>query len=264
MAQISVCVLDADSGAVLEFDGGERVHSTASVGKVLLLIEVAIRLKDGRLRDSQVLAPVPDDEVADSGLLQFLHTRTLPPGDLATLVGAVSDNFATNVLLRTVGLPSVLERARTLELTHTALHDRVRSSRKPSDPPRLSSGTAAELADLFARLHRGEVRSRAISRQVLSWLTHDADTSMTAGAFGLDPLAHVDPDRGLTLAHKTGTDTGVRCDVGVLSGPARSVAYAVLASFTETEQQTERDVVLGEMFAIGERIRSLVETRQQS
>lgn len=257
MATISVCVLDAGSGAVREFDGGERVHRIASVGKVLLLVEVAIRLADGRFRPAQPLGRAPEDAVGDSGLLQHLTTAALPPADLAVLVGAVSDNLATNVLLRHVGLPSVLERGRTLGLQHTALHDRVRDVRRPSDPPTLASGTAAELADLMARLHRGEVRSRVVSRQVLNWLTLDADTSMTAGAFGLDPLAHVEPDRGMTLAHKTGTDTGIRCDVGLLTGPARSVAYGVLAEFDASPGADERDDVLGRMFAIGERIRAL-------
>lgn len=254
MAQISLCLLDADSGAVLEFDGGERVHRTASIGKILLLIEVAIRMADGRLPAGQLVQRAAEDEVADSGLLQYLASKALPAADLAVLVGAVSDNLATNVLLRHVGIPSVMERSRTLGLAHTALHDRVRSARRPSDPPTLSTGTAAELADLLARVHRGEVRSKAVSKQVMHWLALDTDTSMTAGAFGLDPLAHVEPDRGITLAHKTGTDTGIRCDVGVVTGPKLSIAYAVLADFDDAE----RDTVLGEMFAIGERIRGLI------
>lgn len=258
MAQISVCLLNADSGAVLEFDGGERVHRTASIGKILLLIEVAIRMADGRMPAQQVLERAPADEIGDSGLLQHLQLRALPAADLAALVGAVSDNLATNLLLRHVGIPAVMERARTLGLQHTALHDRVRAIRRPSDPPTLSTGTAAELADLLARLHRGEVRSRVVSRQVLNWLALDTDTSMTAGALGLDPLAHVEPDRGMTLAHKTGTDTGIRCDVGLATGPKLSVAYGVLAEFTESRDTDERDAVLGEMFAVGERIRSLI------
>lgn len=252
-----MCLLDADSGEVLEFDGGERVHRTASIGKILLLIEVAIRLADGRLRPQQPLAPAPDDAVGDSGLLQHLVSDTLPAADLATLVGAVSDNLATNVLLRHVGIPSVMERARTLGLRHTALHDRVRATRRPSDPPTLSTGTAAELADLMARLHRGEVRSRVVSRQVLRWLALDTDTSMTAGAFGLDPLAHFEPDRGMTLTHKTGADAGIRCDVGIVTGPRRAVAYGVLAEFGVVGTD-ERDQVLGAMFAIGERVRVLI------
>ena len=40
----------------------------------------------------------------DSGIWQHLQAPSLPVADLATLVGATSDNLATNVLLRQVGL----------------------------------------------------------------------------------------------------------------------------------------------------------------
>jgi beta-lactamase class A len=70
---------------------------------------------------------------------------------------------------------------------------------------------------------------------------------MVAAGLGLDPLAHLAPDRGLLLRHKTGTDTGVRADAGLLDGPERSLAYAVLARFDDTR----RDEVLEAMRAIG-------------
>jgi beta-lactamase class A len=252
---LSIEARDATDGTVLLSEDADRVQPTASIGKILLLIEVAVRFADGRLRPEALVGRTPDDQVADSGLWQHLASESLPAADLAALVGAVSDNLATNVLLRHVGLLAVSERARTLGLTHTRLHDRVRDLRRPTDPETLSTGTATELAELMARLHRGEVRSRAVSRQVLRWLALDTDTSMTAGAFGLDPLAHTDPDRGLSLAHKTGTDTGIRCEIGVIGGPVRTVAYAVLAQFDDED----RDSVLGRMFAHGQKIRELVE-----
>src|SRR5699024_4531372 len=146
-----------------------------------------------------------EDEVADSGLWQHLRADTLPAADLAALVGAVSANLATTVLLRRAGSTAVADRGRTVALQRTALPDRVRDVRRPSDPPALSVGTAAELSGLMLSLHRGQVRSKAVSRQVLDWLALDTDTSMVAGALGLDPLAHTEIDRGMTLAHKTGT-----------------------------------------------------------
>jgi beta-lactamase class A len=76
---------------------------------------------------------------------------------------------------------------------------------------------------------------------------------MVAGAFGLDPLAHTAPDRGRWLAHKTGTDLGLRADVGLLRGPRRSVAYAVLAEFDDDR----RGEVLAEMRDWGLRIADL-------
>lgn len=251
---MSVCLRNADSGEVLVSQDADRVHRTASIGKILLLAEVAVRFADGRLDPAERLPRTPQDAVQDSGLWWHLTTDTLPAADLAALVGAVSDNLATNVLLRRVSLAAVAERGKMLGLEHTALHDRVRDVRRPSDPPMLSTGTAAELADLMVRLYQGKVRSRRVSRQVLDWLALDTDTSMVAGALGMDPLAHTDPDRGLTLAHKTGTIPGVRADVGVVTGPQGAIGYAVIVAFDESD----RDQVLGDMFACGQRIRAIV------
>ena len=154
----------------------------ASVGKVLLLIEVARTLDL-----AEPLTRTREDAVADSGLWQHLAVDTLPAGDLAALVGAVSDNLATNVLLRRVGLDAVRRTAGELGLEHTALHDRVRDARTAAHPPALSTATASELSLLFTRL----------DERVLGWLALDADLSMVAGGLGLDPLAHVEPERGI-------------------------------------------------------------------
>lgn len=251
---VSVSLRDADGGAVLAGDDAELVHATASIGKILLLAEVAVRFADGRLAPGEPLTRTDRDSVANSGLWQHLRAESLPAADVAALVGAVSDNLASNVLLRKVGLASVAERATTIGLHRTALLDRVRDVRRPSDPPALSVGTAAELSSLMLALHHGQVRSKAVSRRVLDWMALDTDTSMVAGALGMDPLAHTEADRGMTLAHKTGADTGVRADVGLASGPRGSVAYAVLATFDDDD----RDSVLAEMFRVGERVRRYI------
>jgi beta-lactamase class A len=251
---LSVSLRDGAGGAVLAADDADRLHSTASIGKIVLLAEIAVRFVDGRLARGEPLTRTAEDAVADSGLWQHLGVDTLPAADLAALVGAVSDNLATNVLLRRVGMTAVTERAHTLGLERTALLDRVRDVRRPSDPPALSVGTAAELSSLMLSLHRGQVRSKAVSRQVLEWLSLDTDTSMVAGALGLDPLAHTEIDRGMRLSHKTGTSTGVRADVGLATGPRGAVAYAVLATFDDAD----RDSVLASMFRVGERVRRFI------
>ncbi len=251
--QISAAVLDADTGGLLLSAEADAVRPIASVGKILLLVEVARLLVTGQLDPATPLTRTPDDAVADSGLWQHLHTRSLAVADLAVLVGAVSDNLATNVLLRAVGLPAVADVAAGLGLRHTALHDRVRDHRGPDDPPVLATGSATELAVVMAALHRGEVVDPTVSAMVLGWLNLDTDLSLVAGAFGLDPLAHTVADRDRWLGHKTGTDRGVRCDVGVLRGPIRAVAYAVLAEFDDTN----REVAVDAMRDWGDRVRDL-------
>ena len=205
----------------------ERRLRTASVGKLLLLIETARRIADGRLDPAGKLAKDPALAVADSGLWQHLSVTELPVADLAVLIAAVSDNYATNVLLGRVGLRPITDLAAELGLRDTALLDFVRNARARGDPATLSWGTAGELAGLMGGLARGTILSPEISARVDSWLATGVDLSMVAAGFDLDPLAHNEGDGGPVLRNKTGTDNGVRADVGHVG----LRPYAVLANW---------------------------------
>ncbi len=251
----SITIVNADTGIVLAAHDPDRICRTASIGKLILLAELATRLADGSLAPRTLWEREAADHVADSGLWHLLTTDALPVVDIAVLVAAASDNLATNVLLRNIGLDSVAARGHLLGLNSTALHDRVRNHRLPSDPPTLSTGTATELAGFFAALHRREVVNPAVSEQLLGWLATNTDLSMTAAAWGLDPLAHQGSDREIRLWNKTGTDTGIRCDVGLVTQPAGTYAYAVLANWPAEEADALRDRVLETMRRIGSGLR---------
>ena len=233
-AQVSASVMDLDTGRVLVAIDERIVLPTASVGKILLLIEVSARLTERDASGYGILDKTARDSVGDSGVWQHLQAPSLPVADLASLVGATSDNLATNVLLRQVGLQAVRTRTESLGLMRTALLDLVRDSRGPDDAPQLSVGSTAELMWLFSSLARGEIVDTLTSSRVLGWLSLNADLSMVASAFGLDPLSHRGVDHGLLLVNKTGTDAGVRAEAGVLRGPRAGVAYAVSVQFNDS------------------------------
>ena len=233
-AQVSASVVDLETGTTLVAIDDKIVLPTASVGKILLLIEVSARLTDRDFSGYGILDKTARDSVGDSGIWQHLQAPSLPVADLASLVGATSDNLATNVLLRQIGLPAVRARTESLGLLRTALLDLVRDSRGPDDAPQLSVGSTAELTWLFGALARGEVVDQLTSSRVLGWLSLNSDLSLVASAFGLDPLSHRGTDHGLQLVNKTGTDHGVRSEVGVLRGPRGAVAYAVSVQFNDS------------------------------
>lgn len=249
----SVCLRDARTSEVLAAHQPDAVVSTASIGKLFLLIEAARRFASGELDPAEQLTRDPADRVADSGLWQVLRQPALSAEDACWLVGAVSDNLATNVLLRRLGLESVTALTQSLGCTISRLLDRVRDERGPEDPPALSVGTAAELSEVMARMSRRELVAASVSGQVLGWLGVNTDLSMVGSAFGLDPLAHRAEDRGVRLANKTGTDAGVRADVGVVGGPGGEIAYAALAQW-DPEGGDRRDDVLQGMGAIGQSV----------
>ncbi len=243
--QVSARATDLSTGEVLFSVDDHVVMPTASIGKVLLLVEVAARLQSGQLSPLVQLDRAPQDVAGDSGIWQHLQVPALPVADLAALVGATSDNLATNVLLRRVGLEAVSARTESLGLTRTALLDLVRDHRGPDDAPQLSVGSANELTWLFAALARGEIVDAQTSRQVISWLSLNSDFSLVSSAFGLDPHSHRHPEHGILLVNKTGTDAGVRSEVGVLRGPRAGVTYAVSTYFDDTTLPARLGVIDG-------------------
>ncbi|MET4783516.1 serine hydrolase [Glaciihabitans sp. UYNi722] len=242
-AQVSAHVLDLRSGLTLVSIDDRIVLPTASVGKLLLLIEVSARITAHEVAGYGILDKTPADAVGETGLWHQLQAPALPLADIAALVGATGDNLATNVLLRQVGLDAVRARTESLGLNRTALLDLVRSNRGPDDAPQLSVGSSAELAWLFSALSRGQVVDHATSNRVLGWLSLNSDLSMVASAFGLDPFGHRVADHGIQLVNTTGTDAGVRSEVGLLSGSRTGIAYAVTVQFADSGLATRLRVL---------------------
>ncbi|NQX13938.1 serine hydrolase [Microbacteriaceae bacterium VKM Ac-2855] len=230
---VSARAIDLATGRTLFAVDDTVSMPTASVGKILLLIEVAARLATDPQENLRLLDRTAADAVGDSGLWQHLQIPSMPIADLAALVGSSSDNLATNVLLRRVGLESVRERAEGLGLSRTALLDVVRDERGPDDAPQLSIGSARELTWLMAALAKGEIVDAGVSSRVIGWLSLNTDLSLVASAFGLDPLSHREAEHGVLLVNKTGTDAGIRAEVGVLRGPRAGAAYSVITQFDD-------------------------------
>lgn len=238
-------------GRALLRSGEARQLRTASVPKLLLLAELARQMEAGTVDPAEDLSRQSIPAVADSGIWQFMKARTLSAWDAAVLVGAVSDNLATNVLVNRIGLDRIRQTAVELGCHSTELLDVVRDHRDQADPPTVSRGSAVELAGVVAALHRGELISNYVSETVKLWLTIGTDLSMVGAAFGLDPLAHVGTDRGLSFFNKTGCDLGVRADTGVVGLRGRAIAYACIANWSEEPGSDLRDRVLRDMRALG-------------
>ncbi|MGY2898288.1 beta-lactamase class A [Curtobacterium sp. PvP017] len=241
-AGVSASVIDTSSGKALLAVDDTLVQPVASLGRVLLLIEVAAQLEDGRLHGDR-LQRMARDTATGAGLWQFLQEPTMQVPDLATLVGATGDTWAMNALLSTVGIDSVRERAESLGIERTALIDRVRDRRGPDDAPDASVAPTGELAWVMRGLALGEVVDEAVSNRVLGWLSLASDLNLVAGSFGLDPLAHRALDHGLQVVAVTGSSTGVRAEAGILRGPGSSVSYAVTVTFDDASLQRRLAVI---------------------
>lgn len=251
-----VSVIDAASGTMLATLRGELTTPAASAPKVVLLLEAAEQIVSGRLDPDEVLERTPDDVVHDSGIWQDLDIDAMSVRDTCALVGAVSDNLATNVLLRRVGLAAVDGASHRLGLRSTRLLDRIRDERTPGvHPASPSTATTDELAGLMCSLYRHERIASGAAELVMAWLGAGVDLSQVGAGFGLDPLAHRVLREPLVF-NKTGTDRGVRVDTGVVAGRAAALAYAVSATWPPAPwPDPVLDEVLDGMRGIGRALR---------
>lgn len=229
--EFSARAIDIDTGDEVFSHQPDRVLSTASIAKIFLL-HAALRMREsGELRLDERLTRTAAERVHESGLWYLLDQPDLTIHDIGMLIGAFSDNYATNVLISRVGLDRVAEEITALGYTDSALHDFLRWPRPAGAPARLSSGTAGELSDYMARLSRDELFDSSTSEIMRRWLGAGADTSMVASYFEPDPLAHYYYTRGEWIVNKTGTDDTVRADTGIAFTRERRVAYAVFANW---------------------------------
>ncbi|MGO2810082.1 MAG: serine hydrolase [Brevibacterium aurantiacum] len=230
-----------------DIDSGERVFAhneneeldTASMGKVFLLHTALQMHVNGNLNLQERLSRRPSERVDESGIWYLMEQDDLSIYDVAVLVGAFSDNFATNVLIRRIGLENVARQVETLGYRNSGLHDFLRWPRPAKAPRTLSTGTTAEFADFMARHARDEFWDESTNEIFRRWLGAGADTSMVASAFDLDPLAHYNYQRDVWVWNKTGTNGTIRADAGIAMTPTRRVAYAVFANW---EKDTDRVV----------------------
>ncbi|MGA8330654.1 MAG: serine hydrolase [Mycobacterium sp.] len=253
----AISIRDA-AGRELVSCNTDRTMEIASVGKLLLLVEVARQFDEGILAADEMLGRDPTLLVADSGIWQHLHIDNLSIHDLCVLVASVSDNLATNVLLKRIGFQRLSELCRSLGLANTALLDYVRDHRGPNDPVTFSTGSASELSRLMSQLSRKELVSQEVSEHVNAWLAAGVDLSMVASAFGLDPLSHATSGRHFFIRNKTGTDTQIRADVGTVGRDGFWLSYAVIANW-DTPEFTTPDTALAGMNAVGKILRGTID-----
>lgn len=216
-----------------------EILPSASMGKTLLLLELAEQFAAGTVKPNRKVEILSSDRVGDSGLLQHLSPRHLTYNDLATLIATVSDNTATNTLIRTLGLETIQQRAHHLGLQHTNILDIIRDHRDPDIHAYApSQATSLEYAHLIQRIHDvyGHLSiNPGAAYRTKQWLAHNTDLSMVASALHLDPLSHHQKDnKHVTFFNKTGTDYGIRCDAGNITYPnGDNYTYSVFLGWEE-------------------------------
>jgi beta-lactamase class A len=224
----------------------------ASTFKVPVLVEAFFQLHAGRVSLDERIPLYTADKNLPSGVLTFFEEGLTPTlRDLLTLMIIISDNTATDMVMKRLGKETITARMIALGLEHIHVSMTVRdifSSLLPNPDP------TQDLHQLDLEEHRAGPRKDSLAYRLtpennigtpremtqLVGLIFDGripDRAGGDGALGIllqqqlnERLPRFLP-AGTRVAHKTGTLSGVRNDTGVLY--ARADSHVALTVFTQ-------------------------------
>jgi len=210
----------------------DEVFPTASSIKVAVLAELYRQAQQGKLKLTDLYVVQKSDIVPDSSIMEGLTpgVTRITLRDLATMMVAVSDNSATNVLIDRVGMENVNAMLDSLGLTQTRLRRKMMDLKAASEG-RENIATPRELGTLLEMIYRGKVLNKesaddffvVLSTHKSSWIPRDLPED-------------------LKIANKPGELEGVRNDVGLVFLNKRPYIVSVMSSYLRSERDGEESI----------------------
>jgi beta-lactamase class A len=229
---IGVAIEDLASGRQYLLRSDDVFPQASSI-KTAVLAELYRQVQQGKLKLSDVYTVKTSDLVADSPIMNGLTpgVTQITLRDLATMMVAVSDNSATNVLIDRVGAENVNSLLDSLGLTHTRLRRKMMDLKAASEG-RENISTPGEMMLFLESLYRGKVLNKPMTDDFLKLLSTKK----------MDSWISRDLPEDLKVADKPGSLEGVRNDSGVVFLENRPYIVCVMTTYLRRERDGEEAI----------------------
>lgn len=225
-----VAIEDLSTGHTL-FLNPDEVFPQASSIKITVLAELYRQHQAGRLRLEDLYTVNAADLVADSNIMGGLTpgVTRITNRDLATMMVAVSDNSATNVLIDHVGMDNVNAFLERLGLHQTRLRRKMMDLTAAAEG-RENVATPREMMTLLDALFHTKVLNRELTEDFFKVLSTPKDSWIPR---------YLPED--LKIANKPGSLEGVRNDSGVIFS-RRPYVLCVMTTYLRSEREGEEAI----------------------
>jgi beta-lactamase class A len=228
---MGVAVLDLTSGDKFLLRADDVFPQASSI-KIAVLVELYRQVQEGKLKLTDMYTVQQSDLVQDSDIMNGLTpgVTKITLRDLATMMVAVSDNSATNVLIDRVGMDAVNAEMDKLGLPHTRLRRKMMDL-KAATEGRENVSTPQEMMTLLQDVYAGKVLNKAMSDDFFKMLSTHKDSWIPRDL----------PD-DVRSANKPGALEGVRNDSGVVFVQNRPFVLCVMTTYLRRERDGEEAI----------------------
>jgi beta-lactamase class A len=227
---MAVGIYDLKTGTWVMAHGDEVMPQASSI-KITVLLELYRQVQQGKLKLEDAYVVRQEDIVQDSDMLGALSPGArITLRDLATMMVAVSDNGATNVLIDRVGMENVNRTLQELGLKTTKLRRKMMDL-KGAGEGRENISTVREMVTLLRLIHEGKVLNPQLTPDFWKMLASKKDSRMR----------HAIPDE-VVVASKPGSLEGVRNESGVVFVKDRPFVVSVMTSYLHNEKDGEEAI----------------------
>lgn len=225
---VSVMAPDGSAWAVQ----GDVQFPSASTAKIAIMVEVWRMIDRGEAALDDVHPVSRADKSNGSGVLRLMHAG-LPASlaDLLYLMMAISDNTATNMLIRLAGMDRINATMRELGMARSVL-GRPMVGRLAIAGEQENLATPADYTRLLDAIFTG----RAASPEACAAMIATLEKQQNARRIG----RFVPAADGWRWGSKTGSNTGVVNDVGFVIGPPGRMLVSVYVRRVEEMVEGER------------------------
>jgi beta-lactamase class A len=210
----------------------DEVFAQASSIKITVLANLYLQAQQGKLKLTDLYTVQSADLVPDSDIMGGLTpgVTRITLHDLATMMVAVSDNSATNVLIDRVGMQNVDAMLDALSLTHTRLRRKMMDLQAAKEG-RENISTPREMMTLLDAIYHGKVLNKESTADFFKMLSTNKDSWIPS-----------DLPAGLKVANKPGSLEAVRNDSGIVFVEGRPYVICVMTSFLRNERDGEEAI----------------------
>src|SRR5579871_1137585 len=205
----------------------DEVMPQASSIKIAVLANLYLQAQQGKLKLTDEYVVRKEDLVDGSDIMLGLTpgVTRLTLRDLATIMVAVSDNSATNVLIGRLGMENVNAMLGSMGLNTTKLRRQMMDLKAASEG-RENVSTPREMMTLLETIYRGKLLNKEMT----------ADFMKVLGTRSESSLLQVLPDDAVA-ASKPGELEAVRNDSGIIFVKNRPYVLCVMTAYLKDEKE---------------------------